>query len=141
MASSYCARADIEQIFGRTNVTKSADLDNNDDAEAIAARIDAMIAAASNEINDRLRGGPYRVPITQICETIKLLTAHLAGVMLYEARGIQDFDATSGLPYHRLHWHRTHVDTVLVQIRSGVRRLDIETIEQHTQSPSVVKDD
>lgn len=140
MASAYCTREDIEQVFGRTNVTKSADLDDNGNAEEIAARITAMIVAASNEVDDRLRGGPYRVPITQTCETIKFLTAHLAGVMLYEARGVQDFDTTTGLPYHRLHWHRTHVDTILTQIRSGVRRLDIETVERHTQSPSVVKD-
>jgi len=140
MASAYCVRADIEQMFGPVNVTKWADLDNDRDADKIAARIAAMIDDASNEIDDRLRGGSYEIPFGTAPKTVQLLAARLAGVLLYEARGVEDFESETGKPYHRLQWHRDRVDRVLSQIRSGARRLLAETIAYHNEAPMPVND-
>lgn len=137
--SSYCARADVEQIHGVSNVEKWADLDNDGDAAKITARITAMIGYASEELDDRLRDGPYDVPFSSGLTTITYLSALLAGVLLYEARGVQDFESETGTPYHRLQWHRSRVDQMVNQILSGQRQLNAT---KRTQSgiPFTVKD-
>ena len=54
--STYCVRADVEAVYGTGNVAKWADLNNNGSAGEITARIAWAITAASNEIDDMLRG-------------------------------------------------------------------------------------
>lgn len=122
--SAYCDRTDIETIYGVSNVQKWADLDNDGDAAKITARIIAMIGYASEEIDDRLRDGPYEVPFSSALTTITYLSGLLAGALLYEARGVQDFESETGTPYHRLQWHRNRVDQVLNQILNGQRKLN-----------------
>lgn len=136
MASAYCARADIEAIYGTTNVATWGDLDADGDTDKITARITWAIESASNELEDRLRGGPLEVPISPVPQTILELTAYLAGVILYEARGVTDFESETGTPYHRLQWHRDRVDKVITQILSGQRKMSGST---HPEVPHVVK--
>jgi len=124
MATGYCTRQDIEDVFGPHNVRKWADIENNGDGAHIGGRIAKAIEVAKNEIDDRLRGGYYTVPFASTPETIRQLAAHYAGVWLYESRGIEDFDQLTGAAIHRLSWHRDHVDRVLRQIMKGERRLD-----------------
>ena len=133
--AEYCARADVEAIYGVTNVSKWGDLDSDQDAGKITARITWAIQSASNELEDRLRGGPLSVPFSPVPQTIKETTAYLAGVILYEFRGITDM-TEEGEPQHRLHWHRERVDTVISQILAGQRKFAGST---HPEVPHVVK--
>lgn len=122
--SGYCQRRDIEDIFGPPNVEKWADAENKRDGAHVAGRIAKAIELASVEVDDRLRGGSYSIPFTTIPVTIRQVTATLAGVWLYESRGVEDIDEASGRPIHRLTWHRKNAENVLTDIRTGKRKLD-----------------
>lgn len=135
----YSARVDVEQVFGAINIKKWADLDNAGDEDAIAQRIDATIADADAEIDARLRGSIARLPFAApIDRCVMQLSARLAGVKLYEARGVQDFDEVTGAPQHRLTWHRREVERMLKDIRSGRIRLKGST---YVATPQAVEDD
>jgi hypothetical protein len=129
--STYCTTADINQVFGPTNVTKWADLDNDADAAKIASRITAAIAYASEAIDDVLRCTSYAIPVVNASDTtpitIKDLAAKLAGIWLYEARGYPDVDRESGQPVHRYAWMKKDCEQTLEEIRTGRRKLDVRT--------------
>lgn len=135
----YCTRSDIELFFGAVNVAKWADLDEDADESKITARIAAAIEFADSEIDDALREGRYTIPLATVPTTIKDLSARLAGVWLYEARGVQDFDAQSGAPAHRLTWHRDYAQRKLDALRRGSIKLSISTTV--TTVPQIVTED
>jgi hypothetical protein len=125
-----CQRSDIEQIYGLSNVVKWADLDNSEDASDIASRITLSILRAQEEINNRFRGSLYSVPFatgTSANTQMKYLCAELAGVLLYESRGVQDFHAQTGRMFHRLEANRNRVELMIKDLLAGKRRLDLDT--------------
>lgn len=127
--STYCTRAQIEAVFGKTNVLLWADLDNDADAAKITARINDAIAVASEDIDDVARCWEYGTPLTtkDTAETprgIIDLAANLAGIWLYEARGSVDFNERSGAPYHRLAFKLRRSRRILEEIRTGKRKLN-----------------
>lgn len=121
---SYCTRSDIEQIFEADNVSKWADLADTEDATAIAARIALAIEYADMEVDDHLRGGPYAVPITGAATRMRWIAAQIAGIWLYEVRGVRDFNEETGQPIHRYKAMRESTYRTLNSIRNGVIRLD-----------------
>ena len=127
---AYSTEDDLNAIFGPDNIQAWADLDNDDDADKIDARITAAIAVADAQIDDFLRGSHYTVPIANDAgstpTSITDLSARYAGVWLYESRGVENFDENTGRPLHLLAWHRSHVYRALREIREGVRRIDAE---------------
>jgi phage gp36-like protein len=131
----YCDRGDIEDQFGVANVGKWADLENHNDDAMISARIDAAIAWAKQEIDDRLRGRYYEIPFSPAPATIVRIAATLAGVWLYESRGVQDFDEATGKPNHKLAWAKDQADKLLVDIVSGKRRLDASCAGTGVRAP------
>lgn len=124
MSSTYCTRGDIENVFGRVNVAKWADLDNNGVVEDIELRINKAILWASGEVNSRLRRFVYVLPFETAPVEIVDIVANLAGVWLYENRGIQDFNPDTGQAVHRLEWNRRRAETTLKEILMGNRILD-----------------
>ena len=142
----YCQQSDIEAVFGPANVAKWADLDNSGDADAIAARIAAAIAWATCEIEDRLRGGPYVIPLVgatvypALPVTVVDMAANFAGVWLYENRGVQDFDAETGQALHRLQFNRKRAETALAEIRANKRQIDCQRVGAGTTAPFVVRE-
>lgn len=128
MATTYCVNADIDQVFGPTNVTLWADLDNDSNAANILARKDEARNVAYDRINDVIRCTSYTVPLRNqaaaVPGSIKDLEARLAGVWLYEARGCQDFSPKTGAPYHRLAFVRAETRRTLEEIRVGHRIID-----------------
>ena len=132
--SGYCTRSDISDIFGTNNVTTWADLDSDADADNIAAHIARAIVWATTEINDRLRGGPYEIPLSASA-TIVDLCATLAGLWLYRSRGTDD---ETEVDKYRWHWERC--EKTLSEIRGGKRRLDAtsSTDTPGGQAPFVV---
>ena len=124
----YSARTDVEAVFGTTNVEQWATLDDGDGAAEITARITAAILYADAQIDDIARLSPYRTPLQDddrnTPTTIMKLSAKLAGIELYEARGSQDFNPQTGMPYHRLAFQATRAKRLLEAIRTGQVKLD-----------------
>ena len=133
--TGYCTRSDINDIFGTNNVTTWADLDSDADADNISAHIARGIAWATTEINDRLRGGPYEIPLpATVAATITDICATLAGVWLYRSRGTDD---ETEIDKYKWHWQRC--ETTLSEIRAGKRRLDAtSSTETGGQAPFAV---
>lgn len=125
---AYCTRSDVEGVFGTGNVTKWADVEEDGDAATIAARITTGIGVATNDVDVRLRGGPYTIPFSEVDLLVRDITARLVGVWLYENRGIEDFNPETGQAIHLLSWHRSHAYKTLKEIKSRMVRLDIDVI-------------
>lgn len=136
---SYCADTDIFAKFGTTNVTKWADLDSDQNETTITARITAAINAASDDVDAVMLGGPYSIPIvltgggtpgeiTNIC-------AVLAGVWLYDSRGVEDYDAEQERAKHKLAFHEDSARAKLAEYRASVRR--IPAVSSVTSAPYV----
>lgn len=119
---AYCAAQDIYDLFGKTNVEKWADLENTRVQTTIDARIARAIAWADAEVDDKLRGGPYTLPLDPVPTTITDAAARLAGAWMYDARGIEDVDA-SGRAVNKMQRHKSQAYGVLTEIRKGIRRL------------------
>ena len=84
---AYILRTDIEDIFGKENVKKWADLDSAGVTADITARITRAITAAEDRVNSRLRNGPYTIPFGSPESIIQEITAKFAGLWLYNTRG------------------------------------------------------
>ncbi len=138
VTDGYCTPADVFAEYGRANVTQWADLDNRKDGNAIAARVAQAIDEATNEVDDRLRNGGYVLPFDPVPTTIRKLAARYAGVWLYESRGIEDYDETSGKPQHRLAWQRQNFEKVLTEVRAGKRALDAAAISRAARHGGMV---
>ena len=146
---AYCVRADIEGVFGTENVQTWGNLENGDvlDASvltAIETRITKAIADSQAEIDAKLLGGSYTIPFVEPVETIiRMVSELLAGVTLYEARGVQDFatvdprieGGTERNPAHRLAWHRKRALMMLNELLSG--RLQLTLTKTGTNLPEV----
>jgi phage gp36-like protein len=123
---SYCTRTDVEDIFGVENIKVWADLDNDGDAEKILARITRAISWASERVDAAFRHGRYELPLVNDEGKTPLLivdiTSNLAGVWLYENRGVIDFDPNTGTVVHRLIHNKKRAEDMIRNIIVG--RLD-----------------
>lgn len=128
MTTTYSTDSDIEAIFGAVNTTSWSDMDNDNDATKIANRKDRARVVAKARIDDVLRDTHYTVPVANQAGTTPVgiveLEARLAGIWLYENRGVIDFHPQSGSPYHRLSFVRRETKAALEEIRTGRRKLD-----------------
>ncbi|HPS52794.1 MAG TPA: DUF1320 family protein, partial [Phycisphaerae bacterium] len=92
---SYATKSEIESVFGKSNVASWSNLDN-EMSGADDTRIASAISYADSIINARLRGGRYALPLVNSQGTVPGLVkdwaAKLAGVWLYECRGLFDDD-------------------------------------------------
>ncbi len=138
-AVPYCTRSAMETYFGRLNVEKWADLDQNGDESTIATRITLAIGNATNRIDASLMGGPYSLPLRLVPfpNVIVKICVQLAGDDLYTARGAEDFDA-DGRPLHRLRGERDDALETLRMIHAG--QLTFDGITSDTQAPQVVNE-
>lgn len=117
---AYCTQSDIEQIFGVRNVATWSNLDNSS-TSADGPRINAAIEYARTWLDDRFAGGRYQLPLTtdgsNVPSTIRDLAARLAGVWLYESRGMDEQDE-NGRPFNRLAFHRRYVERQVLRFIS-----------------------
>ena len=91
-ASSGC----MYNKFGQDNILAWARFSDSEDEATITSHINAAICYADNFVDDVLRGSPYIVPFyPDVPSTIRDIACALAGIQLYEARGIEDFDDAS----------------------------------------------
>jgi phage gp36-like protein len=135
----YCTRMDMESMFGRDNISKWADMENTEDPQLGFTRVSRSIVVATAEIDDSLRKGPYVLPFAVPPTTIVNLAAALAGVWLYESRGIEDFDDATGRPIHRLSAHKDMALRILSDLRANTRTIDAPTTSRSgVDSPFIV---
>ena len=137
----YCSRSDVEDVFGPDNVKKWADLNNNGDETEINDRITRAITVVTNTFNDFWRGGPYELPITESGAAASIVhhAACLAGVLLYEWRGIEDFDEETGKPVHKLAYFRKEAEKFMQAVKTGRLRLDATTGRRSAASPFITE--
>ncbi len=124
----YSVRSNVESVYGVDNVSKWADLDNDENAGSITARITRAIVVADDMIDNVLRVAHYTIPIANAAGTTPVtiveLSAVMAGLWLYEARGSQDFDPNTGVPHHRLAWRERWAKETLREIETQQFKLD-----------------
>lgn len=130
------SQTELEDMFGTVNVATWADLENAGSASDKARRIYWAIEEATAEATSRLRGGPG----TNFCANDRLLrqnATRLAGVLLYESRGVKDTADEEGR--HRLKWHRDRADSYFQRVNAGV--LHVETSAAKGSYPEAVLTD
>lgn len=126
MSSDYCATADINRVFGSANIQRWADMDADGNATSIAARIAEAIDYASDDIDDRFRRSIYDIPLSYSSATPATVTrwaATLAGIWLYESRGVADYNPDTGEGGHRLMYLERRVDKEIRATLAGQREL------------------
>lgn len=130
----YTDSTKIEAQFGVENVHKWLGIDDGDDAVDFALRMYKFIASAEQTIDDGLRGGPVSTPLTApIPEAIVDIATALAGVRMYESRGVVDMNPETGAPQHRLQYQKKQAMNDLARIRNGSLRLDVEDAVRYPQ--------
>ena len=126
--STYCTRSNIEATFGVKNVERWAKLQDSYEAADITARITRAIAVASEDIDDTLRFAGIAVPCVdedgETPTTIEQICADLAGVWLYESRGVDDV-ARDGSPIHKLKAFADRAQQRLEDIATRKRKINI----------------
>ena len=136
---AYSTQEGVELYFGASNVAKWADLDNEGDADVIAARVAAAIDSADTRIDDELRGGPYTVPFEdEVPAIITDLSRKLAGIDLYGARGSIEIDEATGERINRYGALERACQRLLSRLHSGSLRL---SLAQSSEVPEQVSDD
>lgn len=150
--NALCTREDIEALFGSANVSKWADLNNNEDPEEIEARIDRGIVVATDYFYSRVRHGPYTVPFetgagadsvsstsddTLIPPIVVDAVARFAGAWLYDGRGFEDADS-EGNPVNKMKGHRDMAEKTCSQILN--RTIVLNYPQVTSRRPFVVKE-
>ena len=126
----YIVRADVEDWFGIENVKAYADLDGDADATKIQNRIDAGIAKAEDQIDNRFRGYRYQIPFGTAPEKVKDWASRITGVFLYRARGMRDTDADN-----RMDEHLDQANEEMKAHLVGMRRLDAPLVDNQPNTP------
>lgn len=120
--SVYATCEDLTSVFGNDNVDKWADLNNEEDAQFIRDRKNWALHLASRRIDELLYAGPYSVPFSlPYPVTLVDMTARLAGVILYEGRGIADSDDMD----HKLASFKQEVHAWCSRVVNGQVRLRV----------------
>lgn len=127
------SKNELEQMFGRTNVQTWADLENEGDTEEIALRIQWAVNEATAEARTLLLGS-VALEGCSSDSMLRMATTRLAGVLLYESRGVKDTADEEGR--HRLKWHRDRARLYFQQVQSGQIRVRGENT---VSSPAAVK--
>lgn len=128
-------RSDVEAVVGSANVVKWADLNNNRDAEEIAARIEYCISIAESYVMGKLRLLTYNVADTQLDPLIKHVTAIKAADLLYGPRKTTDAESELDLmkPY------RDELKDMLKSIATGA--MDLGLTRRSRPYPAVIRSD
>ena len=130
MTTTYSTDDQLDDTWGNANITAWSDLDNDANAATIAARKDRARVVAKDRIDGVLRDTQYTVPIANGAGTTPVtivdIEARLAGIWLYENRGVIDitFNPKTGAPYHRLSFAWREARRQLEEIRAGRLKLD-----------------
>jgi hypothetical protein len=119
----YANRADIELIFGLSNVAQWADVDNDNDSSKIDTRICWALQSAKAYFDDMLNNGPYDVPfVLPYPQQIIVENARYAGCALYDSRGVIDTDG-NGKGVDALTQQRKKTEAFIVRVLANQTQL------------------
>ncbi len=133
----YHVRSDVDLIYGKENVTKWADLNNNGNEEEIAARVTWASELSYEYTNANLADGPYDVPFEVDPDThviIKDLSARWTGWILYESRGFVDAEDSNE---NQLKSHKQFVMDSISDIHGG--NIKLIGLDRQVTFPKVVE--
>ena len=137
--SVTCTRSSIEDVFGKENVRKWADIDGDNDPSKITSRITDAISFSQADLYSRFRDTQYKVPFEGTDTLMDELWAHLAGLWLHKHKSIMDYDPetkrASNPMQHLIDW----VDTTIEEIRADKRILAL-TLETEDYPEAVETD-
>lgn len=123
LASRYTSLVEIENVFGRHNVAQWMRIED-DDVPTINARMLSFMEESDEQVDSTLLGGVLKIPfVDPVPKLIRQAATLLAGVAVYEARGIIDVNPATDQPMHRLALHKKRADTMLKRIRCGRQRV------------------
>ena len=86
---TYITQSNINNVFGENNVIKWSNLDN-DNLTVNSSRVAAAIVWVESYIDSRFRGQRYTIPFSPVPQEVINWSAALAGIWLYEGRGLSD---------------------------------------------------
>ncbi len=136
---AYAVQADIEAIYGTKNVARWSNLDS-DSTTVNATRTAAAIAWASATVDDRFRRSAYTVPFVALLGTYPQsfvdIVAKLAGVWLYNSRGLRD--AGAGEEGNRITAHRREAEELMDLYHSGSRVWSMQSSETDPRDAPMV---
>ena len=135
------SRKDIEYIFGKANVERWGNPDNEEDYAAVETRIDQANLYAQTEFLGRIAGGPYAIDDVLSIKPHMTITicASLAGAWLYDTRRVVDSNPAKD----SIAQQRKNANRWIQQIMSGqLKLIDPTTFVPLTKtaqnSPNVV---
>ena len=117
----YIKSTDLENFFGFRNIITYSRLDGTETTRD-GNRVQAAIDYAEDYVDDRLRNGPYVIPLPQAPSALKTIidiVVRIAGVWLYQSRGVRDDDEND-----KMQAHRDRAEEMLNMILSGQMKLD-----------------
>ena len=120
---TYSNQANMELVYGSSNICGWADLDNDQDMSKILLRITWSLETVYSLLNDRLREGPYTLPFIASPSSptvIEYLSSLWAGVLLYNSRRIAQ-DETDNQASAQM----KEVDKLISDLLSGRMKLDL----------------
>lgn len=125
----WTSETELEDMFGTENVRTWADLENEDDAATIMRRKRWAIQWATDEARSHLARTRY-AGLDCAPAVLRQATTRLAGVLLYESRGVQDADG-EGNPQHRLRWHRAEAEKFFRRVKADQVYLGTQEVITH----------
>ncbi len=118
----YASQANIEDIFGVEAIAEWSALESSSSSPDVV-RIQQALDYADGEIDTRLRGGPYVVPLALFGDSVNTVrdwAAKLAGLWLLDSRG----ERTGGTPVMDYQTMRQEVLTAIELALSDPNYLD-----------------
>lgn len=134
---AWTSRKEMEFMFGVENLKQWADLENNQSAADISERIQWAVDEATADARERLMDSPVNLAaMSEAPRTLRVATTRLAGVLLYESRGVKDAEAENGK--HKLSYHQERADKYFQKVIAGTTR--IQGVDGATTIPGIVFD-
>ncbi len=128
--TTYCSVADVYSRWGTVNVQKWADLDDTMTNTTMVSRITLAIEVTAAKMEDVVRGTRYSIPMVGMDGTtpytIRFLNATLAGVWLYEGKGIQDYEPNTGKAVHRYQFAKDDAESQLKGLVTSTLDIDMK---------------
>lgn len=87
---NFCVKSDVEAQYGRVNINKWADLDNDKNIQTINNRVEWACGNATDYLIGRLIQRRYNLPFEVVPNRIKFLSALFSGILLYDGRLVRD---------------------------------------------------
>jgi len=133
MAGNYISQSDIENIFGVNNVIAYSNLDS-DNTTVNITRVQAAIEWAESYVNSRFRNGKYQIPFPTTCKEVVNWCATLAGIWLYEARGMRDGNEEG----NKLSDKKREINSEIASCLAGELYLNVESHDSSSPSAPMV---